>query len=607
MSDHNEREIEMQEDTTMLAGNPGDPAAEAEPRPDETPEMTDSVILSESPEAETSEAHAELAPTAEEEQARLDAEAPLTDEAVAHVESQTDQHRAELAAEGARWGFVDEEGNVRLREADGASGEPGRVIGKMKGRNPEAALASFVLKFRQITERVEALEREMAGEENKTRFAGRVRTMLGWVPKANALGDFEALVPRLQALEESARAQLDENLVRKEAIVASMEELSESTEWKSSADAIKSLQAEWKTVGPVPRERSDELWQRFRAAGNRFFERRKAHYEGQEREQQENLAKKEELCARAEELSGSTEWKPAAEGLKGLQAEWKTVGPVPKEHNDRVWERFRKANDAFFERRQSHFSHQDADLQENLRRKEELCARAEELSGSNEWRATAEAFKTLQGEWKAIGPVPKEQNEAVWERFRKAADDFFTRRKTHYDQLEKEQKENLRRKVALCEQAEALSSAEEFKSTSEALKGLQAEWKTVGPVPRAKADALWDRFRKANDAFFSRRAAFFEQRDQDRSQNRGEWQERLREALDRKKDQADRLRESIRYDEETADRWRTRLADVRPGSREQEIRTDIESRLSDMETKLETKRGRLQGIEEDIRAIEAKL
>lgn len=611
MSDHNERETEMHEETTMLAGEPvSADQAEHHPEAIETPEIPAIPETPEITEVHEPEHHAELAPTAEEEQARLDAEAPLTDEAVAHVESQTDQHRAELAAEGARWGFVDEEGNVRLREDGGGASDlagPGRVIGKMKGRNPEAALASFVLKFRQITERVEALEREMAGEENKTRFAGRIRTMLGWVPKANALGDFDALMPRLQALEEATRAQLDENLRRKEEIVAAMEELSESTEWKSAADSIKARQAEWKTVGPVPRERSDELWQRFRAAGNRFFERRKEHYEGQERDQQENLVRKEELCTRAEELSGSTEWKQAAEGLKALQAEWKTVGPVPKEHNDRVWERFRKANDAFFERRQSHFSHLDTDLQENLRRKEELCARAEELSGSTEWRAAAESFKTLQAEWKAIGPVPKEQNEAVWERFRKAADDFFTRRKTHYDQLEKEQKENLRRKVALCEQAEKLSTAEEFKSTSEALKGLQAEWKAVGPVPRAKADALWERFRKANDVFFSRRAAWFEQRDQDRSQNRGEWQDRLRDAIDRKRDQADRLRESIRYDEETADRWRTRLADIRPGAREQEIRQDIESRLSDMETKLETKRGRLQGIEEDIRAIETKL
>ena len=357
----------------------------------------------------------------------------------------------------------------------------------------------------------------------------------------------------------------------------------------------------------MPRERNDELWQRFRAAGNRFFERRKEHYGTLEREHRANLERKEELCARAEAISGSDDWKGTADALKGLQAEWKAIGPVPKEHKEAVWERFRKANDVFFERRQAHFSQADTDLEENLRRKEELCVRAETLSASEDWRATAEAFKSLQAEWKAIGPVPKEHSETLWERFRGGADGFFTRRKAHYDQLDKEQKENLRRKVALCEEAERLSASEEFKATAEALKALQTEWKAVGPVPRQRAEALWDRFRKANDAFFARRAAWFEQRDQDRSKNKDEWQGRLREALDRKKDQADRLRESIEYDESTAERWRTKLTEVRPGAREQEIRQDIESRLADMEIKLGTKRGRLQELEKDIASIEAKV
>ncbi|HET9227534.1 MAG TPA: DUF349 domain-containing protein [Thermoanaerobaculia bacterium] len=554
---------------------------------------------------EDTQPHAEeLAPTAAEEQARLEAESPLTEEHVAHVESQSAHDRAELAAEGAHWGHVDEEGNVRLH---GTAEEPGRIIGKMKGKSPEAALASFALKFRQITHRVDDLEREMEAQEDKTRFAGRVRTLLGWIPKANALGDFDSLVARLHHFDEAARVQMEENLRRKEEVVSRMEALADSTDWKQTAEVIKSLQAEWKALGAVPRERNDELWQRFRGAGNRFFERRKEHYETQEREHRENLRKKEELCVRAEEVSASDDWKATADALKALQAEWKTIGAVPKEHNEAIWERFRKANDAFFERRQAHFSQADTDLQENLRRKEELVARAEELGDSNDWRVTAESFKALQAEWKAIGPVPKEQNEGIWERFRGAADRFFTRRKTHYDQLEKEQKENLRRKVALCEQAEQLSMSEEFKATSEALKALQAEWKAVGPVPRAKAETLWDRFRKANDAFFERRAAWFEQRDQDRSRNKDEWQGRLRDAMDRKKDQADRLRESIVYDESTAERWRTKLTDIRPGPREQEIRQDIESRLSDMETKLATKRGRLQELEEDIKSIEAKM
>ncbi|HSN88623.1 MAG TPA: DUF349 domain-containing protein, partial [Thermoanaerobaculia bacterium] len=285
MLDHNEHDTQIQEHTTP-------PAGEATP----AEEPVEAVGEAPSPVNESGQHAEELAPTAEEEQARLDAEGHLTDEHVAEVESRSDHDRAELAAEAARWGYVDEEGSVRLHDKDG---EPGRVVGKMKGKNPEAALASFALKFRQVTERVEGLEREMEGQENKTRFAGRVRTLLSWVPKANALGDFDSLVGRLQALEESTRAQLEENLRRKEEVVLRIEELSESTDWKNAAETIKACQAEWKTIGPVPRERNDELWQRFRGAGNRFFERRKEHYETQEREHRENLQKKEELCARA--------------------------------------------------------------------------------------------------------------------------------------------------------------------------------------------------------------------------------------------------------------------------------------------------------------------
>ena len=476
MSDHDERETQMQEETTTLAGE--DTAV-----PDEEPHFA-------APEhTEETEHHEELAPTAAEEQARIKAEAPPTDEHVAHIESRapttapSSRPRAPAGA-GRRGG---------QRPAERTEEEPGRIVGRMKGKSPEAALASFALKFRQITQRVEDLEREM--ERTRTRPASPAASApsSAGCPRPTPWAISTASPPASASWTRRPAPRWRRTSAARRRSSCRMEELAESTEWKQTAEVVKGLQAEWKTLGPVPRERNDELWQRFRGAGNRFFERRKEHYETQEKEHRENLQRKEELCVRAEELSGSTDWKSTGDALKGLQAEWKAVGPVPKDHNEAVWDRFRKANDAFFERRQAHFSQADTDLSENLRRKEELCARAEELGESTDWKTTAEAFKVLQAEWKAIGPVPKEQNEGIWERFRGAADRFFSRRKTHYDQLEKEQKENLRRKVALCEQAETLSVSEEFKATTEALKALQAEWKAVGPVPRARAEALWDR------------------------------------------------------------------------------------------------------------------
>jgi hypothetical protein len=537
--------------------------------------------------ADMGEAHAESHVASDSEPP---ADSTLTEEAALRDAEPSVQAQAELAAEAARWGYVADDGTIRLRATETS---PERTVGTMKGQNPDAALAFFGLKLRQIADKVAALERDWEHQEEKTRFLGRIQTLLGWVPGADALGDLEGLTARLERLRAEAQTHADENLRRKEELCARAEQLRDSTDWKSTAEAIKALQAEWKTIGPVvPREHHNELWERFRSAGNHFFERRHEHFERIETEHKENLRIKEDLCVRAEalatrvgELGPASDWKATAEGFKALQAEWKAAGPLPKAKNDALWDRFRKANDLFFDRRQAHFADVDREHQENLQRKLALCEKAEELAASDDWKETTEAFKALQAEWKTLGPVPKDQNDAVWERFRKSADTFFERRQERFGQLEKDQKENLRRKQALVEEAEKLSTSLDFKVTSEALKALQAQWKAVGPVPRAKGEALWERFRKANDQFFERRSAYFSQRDQERERNREEWLSRLRESHGRKQEQISRMRETIAHDEEV----------LRRGAN-----PDVERRLA-------SKRSRLEELQADLREIETKL
>lgn len=428
---------------------------------------------------------------------------------------------------GTDWGYVDEEGNVRQKDTPESRG---RIVGKMKGDDPQASLAFFVNKFQQATQKVEAIERQMETEGNRARYVGRIQSMLEWIPTADALGDFDALSERLRRLEALAIEETHRNLERKEALCARAEELSESGSWKATGEALKGLQEEWKAVGPVPKERSDEVWKRFRAAQNRFFERRKEHFGRLSQEQQENLRKKEELCVRAEELAESSEWKATAEALKNLQDEWKAAGAAPRDQADAIWKRFRKALNRFFDRRKEHFSKVNQEQKENFRRKEELCVRAEELAESTEWKATAEA-----------------------------------------------------------------------------LKALQEEWRTIGPAPKDKAEAVWARFRAANDRFFNRRAEHFEERDRDRGRRQSEWKERLQETLDRKREQVDRLKESIAHDRENVNRWQANLQTVRPGHREAEIRSGLETKISDVGKKIQAKEDRLKELEESIREIETKL
>jgi hypothetical protein len=322
---------------------------------------------------------------------------------------------------------------------------------------------------------------------------------------------------------------------------------------------------------------------------------------------EENLRRKEELCVRAEELAESTEWKATAQAVKALQAEWRTIGPVPQERSKELWERFRKAGNHFFERRQAHFQEQKQEMEENLRQKEAFCVQAEELSSSSEWKAAAEAIKGLQAQWKATGPVPREQAEALWQRFRKANDQFFERRQAHFAEVDKEHKENIRKKEDLCRRAEELCTSTSFKETGEALKALQAEWKVVGPVPRQKSEALWKRFRGAMDQFFARRTEWYEEREKERAERKTEWKDRLRETLTYKQEQLERLRESIVRDEENLTRWRTRLEDLRPGPHADATRAELEGKITEVDARVGTKRTRIVELEKDIQEIEAKL
>ena len=197
-----------------------------------------------------------------------------------------------------------------------------------------------------------------------------------------------------------------------------------------AANEMRTLQERWKSVAAAPRSQAEALWGRFKAAQDQVYERCKDYFAQQAAERQENLKKKEALCARAESLADSTDWIQTAEEMKVLQAEWKTIGPVTRGHEKSVWERFRGACDRFFTRRQEDLKERKHEWSENLGKKEALITEAEQLAQSTEWEKSASRIKQLQAEWKKVGPVRKNKSEAVWQRFRGACDTFFERFKT---------------------------------------------------------------------------------------------------------------------------------------------------------------------------------
>jgi hypothetical protein len=217
-----------------------------------------------------------------------------------------------------------------------------------------------------------------------------------------------------------------------------------------------------------------------------------------------NVSVQEELCALAEALLGEEDLEKAAGALRDLDARWKQAKEAPKEKAEALWTRFKAARDQVKARTDAFFAKQAEELAANLHRKEELCARAEALADSADWLQTAEELRRLQAAWKEIGPVPRAVSQRVWERFRRPCDRFFSRWQEHRSQRSHEWAENLARKEALCEKAEALRGSADWEAASAEVRRLQAEWRTIGAVKKSRSEAVWQRFRAACDQFFDR-------------------------------------------------------------------------------------------------------
>jgi hypothetical protein len=241
-----------------------------------------------------------------------------------------------------------------------------------------------------------------------------------------------AVTPRIKELRDAEEWKRWANVQVQEELCAKMEALVPiaESEPEKAANEMRSLQERWKSVAAAPRSQAEALWTRFKTAQDQVYEKCKDYFAQQAAERQENLKKKEALCARVEALADSTDWVRTADAIKALQAEWKTIGPVTRGHEKSVWERFRTACDRFFTRRQEDLKERKHEWADNLAKKEALIAEADQLAQSTEWDKAANRIKQLQAEWKRVGPVRKNKSEVVWQRFRTACDTFFERYKT---------------------------------------------------------------------------------------------------------------------------------------------------------------------------------
>ena len=296
------------------------------------------------------------------------------------------------------------------------------------------------------------------------------------------------------------------NLEAKEELCAKAEALDNEEDVVAAFRVLQKLHEQWKELGPVSKEFRDSIWDRFKAATAVINKKHQAFYESQKGNQKENLEAKTGLCEKVEEIAkaeikDSTEWNKLTKEIEAIQAEWKKIGFASKKDNQKVYDRFRAACDAFFARKREFYSDFKGQMQDNLARKLELCEKAEALKDSTDWKKTSDEFIELQRLWKEIGPVSRKKSEQVWKRFRAACDAFFDNREKNHGNQDSEQVENLNKKRALIEEVKAFV-IEDRDAAREALRAFQARWNEIGFVPFKEKTRIQDAFRKAvNDKF----------------------------------------------------------------------------------------------------------
>lgn len=270
-----------------------------------------------------------------------------------------------------------------------------------------------------------------------------------------------------------------------------------------SFNALQKLHDQWREAGPVPKEKKDEVWERFKEATSIINKKHQEHFEGLKEQLRQNLEAKTQLCEKAEEIvavadkiDSPREWEEKSKELVEVQQLWKTIGFAPKKDNNKIYERFRGACDKFFELKRDYFKDYKSEQHNNLQLKTELCLQAEALKNSTEWKKTTDEFIKIQKRWKEIGPVPRKQSDIIWKRFRAACDEFFVNKSKHFHSIDDEQDNNLKQKQLIIDELKEFSPSQEGgEQTFKALQEFQRRWAEIGHVPFKEKDRVNQEFR----------------------------------------------------------------------------------------------------------------
>ncbi|MCF0194575.1 MAG: DUF349 domain-containing protein [Bacteroidaceae bacterium] len=409
-----------------------------------------------------------------------------------------------------------------VQPVDDYEGEFKALMTQLRARRAEAAAEQERIKAENLSTKLQIIERikELAASPEQANGAfDEFRTLqttwkeTGAVPAEQATTVWktyqlyvEQFYDQLKMNNELREYDFKKNLEVKTRLCEQAEALADEENVISAFQQLQTLHQEWKETGPVARELREDIWNRFKEASTVINKRHQDHFEALKAAEEENLAKKEELCVfveeiKPEELTTFAQWEDKTKEVLAYQAKWRTIGfATPKMHNA-VFTRFREACDKFFSAKSEFFKTRRAAEQANVEAKTRLCEQAEALKDSTEWRATAERLQALQQEWKQTGPVPRKLSDELWSRFRGACDAFFSAKSEADKGTRGAEQENLAAKRSIIDELKALAEQAEGDVIAK-VKELQTRWNEIGHVPFREKDKVFGDYRAICDKLY---------------------------------------------------------------------------------------------------------
>lgn len=371
---------------------------------------------------------------------------------------------------------------------------------------------------REIIDKIEALteEQEVQGETfNKFNDLRKAWREIGQVPRSEAEDLYQSYSHQVQLFydyielnRELRDLDYKKNLEAKTELCERAEELIAEPNVRQAFSELQTLHARWKELGPVAREKSDEIWERFSSASARINQAHRELMQERKALYAKNLAVRKEIVLQMEALMGEertkrSDWVETTAKVIALQKAFKEAFPVARSQSN-VGDIFFSMCSEFFESRRAYEKEQDAIGKSNIEKKQELCVQAEALKESEKWNDTKEELIALQRQWKEVGYTPRKMDQQLWERFKAAQDYFFERRSKARTEQRAEEQQNQKLREALIAEVEAYEPGEDGKAIVEQLKAFQTKWSAIGHVPFGSREGLYRRFRTALDCHYDR-------------------------------------------------------------------------------------------------------